>query len=424
MEHMQGSRDTTPKSHPTYGVRLSNEEIGCILECLIPGCDVLDINRLASGKSFNNRIYFLKVYVPKGLPLRGLNEGTVNDLVLKLNGRFFDQSKSENEVSCLSLLDAFVPEIPCPRVIAWSDSQSSIVHRLAPNGALSRCELRLGSEISGQYRGWILMTRVPGIPLSTLSLSAEELKTIGEQLADLVFRWREGLPAWTVAGNFECTITHEKSQCLNCIEISGLRIRPSSNMPGFGIRTTEAIINELQYYRVKLKTRLQTLQELEVFERNRHLIDPIREFITVRLPQLEMCNRQSPFVFTHYDLAPRNLLISVETAQITGIVDFEFSGVFPEFDEYVESGNEFPDEFYKAYLDRLEEHGLRTPRKGIEEQLWKEVLALSQLEEHIAPWWLENSENLAEDEKIELLEGLRKSENLVLEAMQVLGQSS
>jgi hypothetical protein len=420
METTIASPGVTPKFHPTYGVSLSNEAITSIIECLIPGCNLLSIDPLEHGKSFNNRIYFLQVDVPDSTLVYGLNKGTVNNLVLKLNGQFFDQSKSENEVSCLSLLDTFAPEIPCPKVIAWSDT-TFLVHRVTPEGIPTRREFRLDSEANKKQLGWIIMTRVAGIPLSTLSLGTDKLIAVGEQLADIVFRWREALPAWMSAGNLECVIPHAKPQGLNFLDVAGLRVASSSKMPGFGITVVEPIMDLLQYYRLKLETRVEKLQGLDIFEANRYLIPSIRKFIASGLPQLEICKTESTFLFTHYDLSPRNVLISVNPTKITGIVDFEFSGFFPELDEFVNDcvGNEgdWPDALYDAYLGKLEVHGMKTPRKGIKEQLWKEATMLSRFEENIAPWWLEN---VALGDRAQYSEELRKSEEKVLEAIRSL----
>ncbi|KAJ5358659.1 uncharacterized protein N7496_011072 [Penicillium cataractarum] len=293
-----------------------------------------------------------------------------------------------------------------------------------PDGALAKGEIRFDSKLDGQCNGWILMTRFPGVPLSTLSLSTDKLKTIDEQLANIVFRWREGLPVWKVTGNLECGISDEKPSSLDSLEIFGLRIIPSSTMPAFGVKFDEPIINGLQYYRVKLEARLRKLQELEIFKGNRHLIHSIREFIAVRLPQLGICNLQSQFVFTRYDLSPHNVFISVDATEISGVFDFEFSGFFPELDEFVndavDNEGDWPDILYEAYLNRLEACGMRTPRRGIEERLWREATARSRLGGNIAPWWLED---LVPSERMELEEDVLKSEKIVLEAMQLLDQS-
>ncbi|KAL2844502.1 hypothetical protein BJY01DRAFT_214929 [Aspergillus pseudoustus] len=424
MESTLGSRETTPETHPIQGVYFSRQTIVSILDYLVPGCNILAIDPLEHGRSFNNRVYFLKIYVPEDLLLHGLNNGAVNDLVLKLNGKFFDQTKSENEVSCLSLLEHFAPEIPSPRILAWSDGKNSVIHRLTLAGTPAKKEFEIYSDADGQLQGWILMTQLPGVPLSTLSLDTDKLKVVGEQLADMVYRWRESLPTWASAGNLECGVPHGKEQDPNSLEVAGLRIASSSNMSGFGVKFVEPIINQVQYYRVRLEARLQKLQELDIFAGNRHLIAPIREFIAIQLPLLELNSGTSHFIFTHYDLSPRNVLISADHLKITGIIDFEFSGFFPELDEFVndavDNEGDWSDAFYEAYLNKLEVCGMRTPRKGIKAQDWREATWLSRLEANIAPWWLEN---LTSEEKNKVSEDLQKSETMVLEAIRLLSTS-
>ncbi|KAL6873264.1 hypothetical protein HDV57DRAFT_524132 [Trichoderma longibrachiatum] len=396
-------RETTPETHPTHGVHLSNETIISIINSLIPGSHILAINSLEHGKSFNNRIYFLKIHVPDDLLLHGLHNGAVNYLVLKLNGKFFDETNSKNEVSCLSLLEHFAPDVPSPRVLAWSDGDSSVLHRLTATGSLATKELEISRpEDNGQLHGWILMTRLPGVPLSTLDLDTDELKVVGEQLADMVYRWRHSLPAWASAGNLQCGLPHGKKQDSSSLEVAGLLISPSPNMPGFGVKAVAPIVSPLQYYRVKLEARLQKLQDLDVFTENRHLTPLFREFMDIQLPKLGISNAEnSRFFFTHYDLSPRNVLMSADHTEITGIVDFEFSGFFPELDEFVNdsvaNAGDWPDALYDAYL---------------------KATSLSRLEDNIAPWWLEN---VAPGDKGQHSQDLQKSKEIVLEAIQLLG---
>ncbi|CAI7564622.1 unnamed protein product [Penicillium pancosmium] len=418
MDCIPSPRETTPETHPTQGVYFSSETIITIIGFLAPGCTLLAIDPLEHGKSFNNRIYFLKIFVPEDLVLHGLKNGAVNGLVLKLNGKLFDQTKSENEVSCLSLLEYFVPEIPSPRVLAWSDSKSLVVHKLTVAGTLATKEFDINSEADGQVQGWILMTRLPGVPLSTLNLDANKLKAVAEQLADMVCRWRQSLPAWGRAGNLECGLPDRKKQDSNSLVVAGLRIASSSDMPGFGVKSSEPIISQLQYYRVRLETRLQKLQELEVFAGNKRLIPLVRDFIAMELPKLGKYR----FLFTHYDLSPRNVLISADHTKISGIIDFEFSGFFPELDEFVNdsvaNAGDWPDASYEAYLKRLEDYGINTPRNGIKDQHWSEAKLLYRLEDNIAPWWLEN---VAPENKNQHSEDLQKSKEIVLETMKILG---
>ncbi|PTB41733.1 uncharacterized protein TrAFT101_009653 [Trichoderma asperellum] len=80
------------------------------------------------------------------------------------------------------------------------------------------------------------------------------------------------------------------------------------------------------------------------------------------------------FQFTHYDLFPRNILVTGSPPRITGIVDWEFPGFFPPVDEFLDDwldGGDWPKEFYVAYLKRLEENGVATPAKSVRGDGWQ-----------------------------------------------------
>ncbi|OQE14233.1 hypothetical protein PENSTE_c037G04154 [Penicillium steckii] len=192
-------------------------------------------------------------------------------------------------------------------------------------------------------------------------------------------------------------------------------------MPAFGVKVLEPITSQLEYYRVRLETRLQKLQELDIFAKNRSLVPSIRDFIANQLPKLGISNGQDRFLFTHYDLSPRNVLISADHTRFTGIIDFEFSGFFTELDEFVNDSvaneGDWSDAFYEAYLSRLEACGMITPRKGIKDQLWRKATTLSRFEDNIAPWWLEN---VTPENKDQHLEDLHKSMGIVSETIQQL----
>ena len=119
----------------------------------------------------------------------------------------------------------------------------------------------------------------------------------------------------------------------------------------------------------------------------------LADFVSNTLPTLELANGPAAkFVFTHFDLSPRNVLVSGTPPRVTGLVDFEFSGFFPEVDEfvndYVDNGGDWPSAAYEAYLGRLAELGVNTPAHGIDEAVWKQAHWFGQMIEHIAPWWL------------------------------------
>ena len=118
------------------------------------------------------------------------------------------------------------------------------------------------------------------------------------------------------------------------------------------------------------------------------------------------------------------MLVAGTPPQITGIVDFEFAGFFPEMDEFLNDANsnvgDWSAPFYEAYLNRLEILGVATPRKGFEEKEWRQAHELTRLEEHIAPWWLEQGGLDPE----ELNDELGKAEDVVIDTLQALNNSS
>ena len=108
----------------------------------------------------------------------------------------------------------------------------------------------------------------------------------------------------------------------------------------------------------------------------------------------------SSSVFTHYDLSDRNILVDPNMSPlcISGIVDWEYSGFFSPFDEYLLASEEIfalddaTDEkapgFTTLFLADLERLKISTPKSSVFEKHWEEVRLLDKLHEHIAPWWL------------------------------------
>ena len=82
----------------------------------LPGTKVLSIQPLEWVKSFNNRICFIKLSQSDSDPSL-----LIEEVVLKLSGRFFGPEKVQNEVACLYLLEKHCPSVPTPRVLAWAD---------------------------------------------------------------------------------------------------------------------------------------------------------------------------------------------------------------------------------------------------------------------------------------------------------------
>jgi hypothetical protein len=379
-------RPLTPPHHPTHGVHMSFEQIHTLCSVIFPSSKLLSTRQLPSGGSFNNRIYFLQV-------TSTTNHSCVSEYVLKVNGQFFGADKVQNEVSCLHLLAHHCPGIPVPRVVAWSGDGDDIS---LPEDFAKGSGCFAGDSDRGKGRGWILTTLLPGTPLSSHTLDEPILLRLSRELAGFVANWRLNIPLQKYCGNVQLCSNLETNLAPLTIgdqpfSIIGLVTQgvPSSKK--------QPIISLLQYYTAKLTFRLHTLKTNANFEPNRQLVPLIESFIANYLPLLPLFHsstlmaEKNKFVFTHYDLSPRNILISDNPPSISGIVDFEFSGFFPPFDEFVndevDNGGDWGEAAYRAYIVELERLGVPTPG-GVDKEIWEKLKKLGQLEESIAPWWL------------------------------------
>ncbi|CVK85861.1 uncharacterized protein FMAN_06640 [Fusarium mangiferae] len=379
------SRPTTPPHHPNFGVSMSSESINRLVRHVLPDTSRIEVEALPSLKSFNNRIYYLECYSESH---SGSDAIHVDELVLKINGRGFGSEKVQNEVSCLRLLEHFCPEIPAPRAIAWSQDGFTIDTNDARHG-----EMKL-SAVDETSSGCILITKVPGKPIDLSALNNDDRFHLATQLADYVTNWRRNVPPQNFSGN----ISFHQMGCQPDIKIPGSN---SDNEMQFFIRgmlgeelhCQDGIASLAEYYKLRIQNKIETLVKKETFSSNRDLIQPLDAFLQQDLPTIKALNtKDDSFVFTHYDLSPRNILVSGQPPHITGIVDFEFSGFFPPLDEFlndcIANDGDWPKDMYDVYLKRLECNGIPTPLEGIKKEDWEQMALLEDLVEKTAPWWL------------------------------------
>jgi len=410
------SRPQTPPHHPIYQVSLSGAEILSAINAVFPKCRDVSVEPLEAGKSYNNRLYFISVD-----SLDTESTATIasqQELVLKVNGRFWGPEKIHNEVACLQFLSERCPDVPVPKVLAWSNDGEDGVSLL---GDLPR---RFICQKPKCGRGWILMTRVHGQPLSALELDETALHSVVVQLAQYVSAWRQK-PLW-------------QKHCGNiCFLDDGGQISPVElalkKLPGFhvtirgllgdNIKVAKPMHSALECYTIRFNDKLRILEEEDVHTPNRPVASSLRAFRDQVLPKLGIFNGPpgEMFVFTHYDLSPRNVLVSGQPPQISGIVDFEFAGFFPALAEFVNdfigNGGDWPPAVYQRYLGELEELGIATPAAGVSESFWQQAERLEKLVEHIAPWWLPGGKT---DEELQV--ALRESSELASQMMDSLAE--
>lgn len=375
---------STPPHHPTFGISVDHEVVREIVaHCLRETPDKITIEDLASGGSYNNRIYF--VHALKG--------ETTTSYVLKVNGRFFGPDKVENEVGCLELLRQYCPTTPVPRVIAWSLKGNDVFTIERPSRS---SVITLAQDKS--IPSWILMTKVPGESLQPSSLSEIERTEVAVQLADIVSSWRISIPSSNTAGNMGLYRGIGDKQPVS--SQASPRTAVTGGNLNFGRPRGSLAMASLQaYYQAEIRHQIAVLQSNAAFAATRaelsRLLTDFMDDTLLKLSIFRQDHQAECFVFTCNDLAPRNVLVSGQPPAITGLVDFEFSGFFPAMEEFEqewadddEEDKNWPTDMYETLLEMLAESGATTPSSIRDQRCWKEYRCLYKLRNCIAPWWL------------------------------------
>jgi hypothetical protein len=413
------SKAQTPPHHPTYGVQLSSARIEELIRLCVPDIESISISPLPRGRSYNNRIYFIKAQSSaNGLDV----DRKEQEFVLKVNGRFFGASKIENEVGCLRLLEAFCADIPTPRALAWSGNGQDVTIASKEQTTPQKVQSKLSQENHG---GWILMSKLPGEPLSLCDLDANAMSDVALQLADHVTNWRRLIPTQKLVGNLRFGEGEFENAPPDIILPGQAGLSSSCVIRGFlqdGLASFKGVGTIDEYFKIRLEDKIKSVKTSKTYAPNKHLVPLLEEFALGTLPRLGSVGLgASDFIFTHYDLSPRNVLISGNPPRISGIVDFEFAGFFSPLEEflndYVGNNGDWPKEVYDAYLDRLEHNGIDTPAKSIHVAQWEPFLWLEKLLHNTAPWWLPG-----EHQGQSLEAELKKSELIVRAMLRNLAQ--
>lgn len=416
------SSSVTPPHHPIHGVHVAQSTIDQIIRTF-PNAQLASTTPLERGKSYNNRIYFLTI--SKSGPC-SLFQGEEADceVVLKANGRFFGADKIQNEVGFLRLLQQYCPRIPTPRVLAWSENGEDMVTSLPVAGEAKRTALSVDDK---QHGGWILMSRVKGTSMSDLDLDEETMARLMVDLADIVAEWRTTTPAQKYVGSLRFCDSEDMKG-----EEPDIQLGEAGTASGLdmvvrgilidGIKFTHPVLDPAEYHAIKIREKMRELQTSNTYARNRTLVPKLEAFVNDTLPRLNISGREQGYVFTHYDLSPRNVLVSGSPPKISGIVDFEFSGFYSILDEFLNdygaNVEDWKTHHYNTYLERLESKGIKTPLKSIDKVTWDKAHSIDRMLENIAPWWLPGPHT---GEALE--EELKKAEAIVLEKIATLNNS-
>ena len=344
-----------------------------------------------------------------------------HEIVLKLPGRFFGPTKIQNEVAVLLLLEQHCPSVPAPRIIAWSDDGTRI--SAIQNGKFTILyDTTTHGSIVPMKNGWIMVSKLPGRSLTRDELHASDADLIGD-LAGYVKTWRTEMPGSKNIGN--------------------LLLRPSDGSHLYGLETVvngtlhstkpkQPMGTPTEFYNHLLTDQINKLHTNESFLALRETIPRLENFRRLVLPKLvadvekaskrgcfgrdeagelrsdgqdgdDRCaaegQQESLSVFTHQDIAPRNILVvdDLDTAsglRISGILDFEFAGFFPAEEEFLtcmaRQADDWDEGAFGVFLEMLEKMGVEMPCGGVRTKEFEILCDMVRLIEYCAPWHLES----------------------------------
>ncbi|CAF0796927.1 unnamed protein product [Adineta ricciae] len=255
---------------------ITNEQIKNILQDskVLDGNDEFTSSRITNG--FCNPIYHIKM-------------SSGNQYILKVTNPIWKKLKTRNEAIVLNFLHKYT-SIPVPKVISYSNTNELI-----------------GYE-------YILMTYVPGIPLSDVydSLSFEERKPYLFQLVKIYVEMVNIDIRSTDMNKLGCfEKINEKDgafEAVLCPNVDSLQ-GPHNNIYDYScdyikFRFPEMLQSKYSHYVPKFEAIINSLRE----EQQKTVFD-------------------ERVVLTHTDIAPKNVIIDPETKTVQALIDWEWSSL-------------------------------------------------------------------------------------------------
>jgi Phosphotransferase enzyme family len=372
----------TPPHRPTYDVRLSRDRVESIVKVVFPAHDVTSVEQLESGKSYNNRIYFIQIAPSEA---HTETQRAPQSLVLKLAGHFFDFKKIENELGCLLLLRKYC-NIPVPEPFAWSAGGKSIE-------TVDGRSIDTEGEHPFSEHAWILTSRLPGRVLTVMDLDSKHGNAILKQLAKHVTAWRTQIPKSRTWGNLRIKPAQSDAEAF-----TGLIPNKTFTLDAF-LLNTYYWPNSLRYYHVLSRDQLSRLNKETVFARTkeRHAVE-WDHWVQNDLPSYRLSHYES-CVLTHFDFSPRNILIAYNDGvpTVTGVLDFEFTGFFPPEEEFlnamVRQDSDWEERHWDVMMQEMAKLGQKVPptpdaetEMCFDEVEWQQSRIIAKMIDRIAPW--------------------------------------
>lgn len=271
----------------------------------------------------------------------------------KVNGRFWTKIKTETEVAGIQLAYRYTGT-PVPVILEWDSSPEKYGHE------------------------YLLMSKLSGLSLDHQwpTLDVNQKQDLLDQLAVYIGQLHQNICIGSQIGNFAFG-PNETYRLGKTVEAY---IGPWDSFKDMIINQLEDKINAL-HRQDKYKFLLRVFGE--------ELTELMRSIKTGETPLPPSPAR----VFTHGDLNERNIMVTrveengVTRLKMVGLLDFEWSGMFPCTEEYFASYeflNSDPS-LKEGFYDKLEHHQVATPRTI---PYFESHAKLIELREAIAPWWI------------------------------------
>ncbi|XP_035708689.1 uncharacterized protein LOC110850868 isoform X2 [Folsomia candida] len=212
-------------------------------------------------------------------------------------------TKTENEVAAISYI-AKNTSLPVPKVVGFCTDSA---------------------ESPTKYE-YILMEKLRGVPIGYLfkNLSLSKKITVVRNMTKILKIFQS--LTFDQCGSFYFNKTDTESK----VEMKDVKVGPLFRSPH-----CSPFSNYLEYLQQLINSGIERMQTSRILmdgegpvllERIQNFRDKVCNLETTPLSE-KVKNVQ--FVFTHLDLHSFNILIDEETFEITGVIDFEFSGVHP-----------------------------------------------------------------------------------------------
>lgn len=301
---------------PRVGVKLTISQAELILQRHL---NISCIKLEYIDRGYNNRTYIA-------------SSSNGQDYIIRLGGRFWNRWKTEREVATILFISKTTSNIPVP-----------VIHGF--------CSDKLKSEIDCEY---ILMEKLVGIPLEDMwksssssstqsTLSIEDKEFILDQIARLLHELQS------------ITFTKIGSLCFtSCIgDTYGLGINPSMdiNLEDIIVGQQTDIMagpfhNYIDYECAAISAAINDMRKCNFMSSSYDLIPKIEKFLSNQFHidsnifQQDVQLIQPKIALIHGDFESRNIMIDPSNLTITGIVDWEFAGAFPYYEDWF-AGFEF-----------------------------------------------------------------------------------